>query len=74
MEESLQYQEIQTLAQKRENDRMYIKQFDTRWVTFPTVCLLAIIVGDVSWWVISLIIIGCFPVSLTLKRRIKKEE
>lgn len=39
-----------------------MRQFDTRWITFPLAYLLAIIIGDVSIWVILLILIGCFPV------------
>ena len=47
---------------KQEVKRM--KQFDTRWVTFPIGCLLAVIIGDTSLWTILPIAIGCFPLFL----------
>lgn len=43
-------------------------QFDTRRITFPIACLVAVVVGGISWWVILPIIVGCFPLFYTLKR------
>lgn len=46
-----------------------MKQFDTRWFTFPVACLLAIVLGDISWWVMLPVIIGCCPIFLNFKGR-----
>lgn len=46
-------------------------RFDLRWIAFPVACLTAIERGNISWWVILPIIIGCFPIILTFKKKRK---
>jgi hypothetical protein len=46
---------------------MKTKQYDTRWIIFPTSCLLSIVIGDISLWIILPILIGCFPIYIKIK-------
>jgi len=39
---------------------------DTRWITLPIMCGLALLVGDVSLWVIVLVIIGSAKINFKL--------
>ena len=41
------------------------KQLDLRRITFPIGCVLAVVFGDVSWWVILLVASGCCPLYIT---------
>ena len=39
---------------------------DTRWITLPITCGLAWLVGDVSLWVIVLVIVSAFKLCVKL--------
>ena len=39
--------------------------FDTRWVTIPTLALLALTVGDANGWVVTLAVIGSTPLVIS---------
>lgn len=40
------------------------KKFDTMWITLPAACLIAVIFGDVSGWVIFAIAASTIRINL----------
>ena len=36
--------------------------FDLRWITFPITAVAAMVIGDVSGWVVFLVAVACFPI------------